>query len=91
MSLDDEIRAELRVLEDAHRLRVPRVVDGAQGPTITLDGAVVLNLSSLDPAAITKGVRKALGLDVEEPETVEAGAEDDDALLAALLLEEPDL
>ncbi|MDX2093598.1 MAG: 8-amino-7-oxononanoate synthase [Kofleriaceae bacterium] len=48
MSLDDEVRAELASLRAAHRLRVPRIVDGAPGPTITLDGATVLNLSSND-------------------------------------------
>jgi 8-amino-7-oxononanoate synthase len=48
MSLDDEARAELHELAAAHRLRVPRVVDGAQGPRITLDGIEVLNLASND-------------------------------------------
>ena len=48
MSLDDEARAELLVLEAAHRLRVPRVVDGRQGPRIVIDGRDVLNLSSND-------------------------------------------
>lgn len=48
MSLDDDVRAELAGLEAAHRLRFPRVVDGAQGPTITLDGVEVVNLSSND-------------------------------------------
>ena len=48
MSLDDEARAELRELEAAHRLRTMRVVDGPQGPHLTLDGAPVLNLASND-------------------------------------------
>lgn len=48
MSLDDEARAELRELEAAHRLRVPRVLEGAQGPLSTVDGAPVLNLASND-------------------------------------------
>src|SRR5262245_24244642 len=48
MSLDEEARAELRELEAAHRLRVPRVVDGPQGPHLVLDGAPVLNLASND-------------------------------------------
>jgi 8-amino-7-oxononanoate synthase len=47
-SLDEEARAELRELEAAHLLRVPRVVDGPQGPRVTLDGAPVLNLASND-------------------------------------------
>ena len=48
MSLDDEALAELRALEAAHLLRVPRVLDGAQGPLATLDGIEVLNLASND-------------------------------------------
>lgn len=48
MSLVDDVPAELDALAAAHRLRVPRVVDGAQGPTILLDGVEVLNLSSND-------------------------------------------
>lgn len=48
MSLDDDVRAELAALREAHRLRVPRIVDGPPGPTITLDGVQVLNLSSND-------------------------------------------
>ena len=48
MSLDEDARAELERLEAAHRLRSPRVVDGAQGPRVTLDGTPVLNLASND-------------------------------------------
>src|SRR5436190_7215143 len=48
MSLDDEARAELRELEACHRLRGMRVVDGPQGPHVTLDGVEVLNLASND-------------------------------------------
>lgn len=48
MSLDEEARAELAALEAAGRLRVPRIVDGAHGPTISVDGREVLNLSSND-------------------------------------------
>jgi 8-amino-7-oxononanoate synthase len=48
MSLDDDARAELLELEAAHRLRAGRVVDGPQGPRVTLDGAEVLNLASND-------------------------------------------
>jgi 8-amino-7-oxononanoate synthase len=48
VTLDDDARAELVELEAAHRLRVPRVVDGAQGPTLMLDGAVVANFASND-------------------------------------------
>ncbi|HEX4423400.1 MAG TPA: 8-amino-7-oxononanoate synthase [Kofleriaceae bacterium] len=48
MSLDDEARAELRGLADTHRLRVPRIVDGAQGPFVVLDGRSVINFASND-------------------------------------------
>jgi 8-amino-7-oxononanoate synthase len=48
VSLDDDVRAELRELEARHRLRVPRVVDGIHGPRITLDGIEVLNAASND-------------------------------------------
>ena len=48
MSLDDEAREELRQLEAAHHLRGVRIVDGAQGPHVTLDGADVLSLASND-------------------------------------------
>ena len=48
MSLDDDARDELRRLEAAHRLRVPRQVDGPQGPRVVLDGVPVVNLASND-------------------------------------------
>jgi 8-amino-7-oxononanoate synthase len=48
VSLDDEARAELTQLQAAHRLRVPRVVDSAQGAVITLDGKQVQNFASND-------------------------------------------
>jgi 8-amino-7-oxononanoate synthase len=48
VSLDDDARAELAALEAAHRLRVPRVVDGAQGPRVTLDGVEVVSFASND-------------------------------------------
>ena len=48
MSLDEDVRAELRELEARHRLRVPRVVDGTHGPRITLDGVDVINAASND-------------------------------------------
>jgi 8-amino-7-oxononanoate synthase len=48
VSLDDDVRDELRELEARHRLRVPRVVDGMHGPRITLDGNVVINAASND-------------------------------------------
>ena len=48
MSLDDEARAELASLEAAHRLRVPRVLDGAQGPVVSVDGVEVTSFASND-------------------------------------------
>jgi 8-amino-7-oxononanoate synthase len=48
VSLNDEALAELRELETAHRLRVPRVVDGAQGPLAIIDGRQVINFASND-------------------------------------------
>jgi 8-amino-7-oxononanoate synthase len=46
--LDDEVQAELRELAAMHRVRVPRVVDHAQGPEVTLDGRVVVNFAAND-------------------------------------------
>jgi 8-amino-7-oxononanoate synthase len=48
MSLDDDVRAELRELEAAHLIRGPRVVAGAQGVRLTLDGRHVLSFASND-------------------------------------------
>ena len=48
VSLDDDVLAELATLEAAHRLRVPRVVDGAQGPRAIVDGRAVVNFASND-------------------------------------------
>jgi 8-amino-7-oxononanoate synthase len=48
VSLDDEAKAELARLEAAHLLRVPRVLDGPQGPHVTVDGAVVTSFASND-------------------------------------------
>ena len=48
MSLDDDARDELARLAAAHRQRLPRVVDGAQGVQVELDGRRVLNLASND-------------------------------------------
>ena len=59
MSLDDDARAELRSLEAAHRLRVPRVLDSAQGPHVTLDGIRVLSLASNDYLGLAADPRLA--------------------------------
>ena len=59
MALDDDARAELKRLEGIHRRRGARVVDGAPGPHITLDGANVLNLSSNDYLSLAGDARLA--------------------------------
>lgn len=48
VSLDDDARAELARLEAAHLMRTPRVVDGAQGPIVQLDGVRVASFASND-------------------------------------------
>jgi 8-amino-7-oxononanoate synthase len=46
--LDDDVLGELASLGAAHRLRVPRIVDGAQGPLAVVDGREVINFASND-------------------------------------------
>ena len=48
VSLDDDVRAELRELANQHRLRVPRVLDGVQGARAIIDGRAVVNFASND-------------------------------------------
>jgi 8-amino-7-oxononanoate synthase len=48
VSLEDDALDELRELEAMHRLRVPRVRDGALGAVVRLDGRDVLNFASND-------------------------------------------
>jgi 8-amino-7-oxononanoate synthase len=57
VSLDDDARTELRQLEAIGRLRVPRVVDGRQGPRITLDGTEVLDVASNDYLSLAGDTR----------------------------------
>jgi 8-amino-7-oxononanoate synthase len=59
VSLDDEAREELCRLEASGRLRVPRVVDGAQGTHVVLDGKRVLNLASNDYLGLAADARLA--------------------------------
>ncbi|HWO18387.1 MAG TPA: 8-amino-7-oxononanoate synthase [Kofleriaceae bacterium] len=76
MTLDDEARAELRELAAAHRLRAPRVVDGAPGPRIVLDGSLVLNLASNDYLGLAgdRRLSRAAAAALEETGGVGAGA-----------------
>lgn len=48
MTLEDEVEAELRQLGVTNRLRVPRVLDGPQGPRTIVDGAEVTSFASND-------------------------------------------
>src|SRR5262249_32621123 len=48
VGLDDDALAELRELGAAHRLRIPRVVDGIQGARAIVDGRAVVNFASND-------------------------------------------
>ena len=57
MSLDDEAQRELDALAGAHRLRTERVVEGGQGPVITLDGREVLSFASNDYLGLAKDPR----------------------------------
>jgi 8-amino-7-oxononanoate synthase len=71
VSLDDEVRDELARLEAAHRLRVPRVVDGNQGPHTIVDGTLVLNLASNDYLALAgdRRIARAVAAMVDEAGT----------------------
>ncbi|HEY1553074.1 MAG TPA: 8-amino-7-oxononanoate synthase [Kofleriaceae bacterium] len=59
MSLDEDARAELDRLQAAHRLRVPRVVDGPQGSRILVDGVHVIDLASNDYLGLANDPRLA--------------------------------
>lgn len=48
VTLDDDARSELAGLEASHLLRVPRVLDGAQGPVVIVDGVEVASFASND-------------------------------------------
>jgi len=48
VSLEEDVRGELAELGAAHRLRVPRVIDGLQGPVVVVDGREVINFASND-------------------------------------------
>lgn len=75
MSLDEDARAELAALEAAHRLRVPRVIDGRQGPTLTIDGREVVSLASNDYLSLAGDRRiAAAAMAALERDGVGAGA-----------------
>jgi 8-amino-7-oxononanoate synthase len=48
VSLEDDVLDELRALADAHRMRVPRIVDGMQGPRAIIDGRELVSFASND-------------------------------------------
>ncbi len=48
MSLDDDARDELLELEAANLMRVPRVLDGRQGVTVSVDGVELVSFASND-------------------------------------------
>jgi len=59
MSLDDEARSALAHLKHIHRLRVPKVVDGAVGERMTVDGREVLDFASNDYLSLSRDPRLA--------------------------------
>jgi 8-amino-7-oxononanoate synthase len=59
VSLEDEAVAELRELAAMHRLRVPRIVDGAQGPVAIVDGRELVNFASNDYLGLAGDARLA--------------------------------
>jgi 8-amino-7-oxononanoate synthase len=48
VSFEDEVRTELRALEEAQLLRVPRVLEGRQGTKVVIDGVEVTSFASND-------------------------------------------
>jgi 8-amino-7-oxononanoate synthase len=48
VSLEEDAQVELREIAALDRLRVPRVIDGAQGPVAIVDGREVINFASND-------------------------------------------
>jgi 8-amino-7-oxononanoate synthase len=48
VSLEEDAQIELRELAARDRLRIPRVVDGAQGPVAVIDGREVINFAAND-------------------------------------------
>jgi len=59
VSLEDDAIAELRDLAAAHRVRVPRVLDGAQGAVAIVDGRPLINFASNDYLGLAGDVRLA--------------------------------
>ncbi len=75
MSLDEDARAELAVLAAAHRMRLPRIIDGRQGPTVVLDGVEVTCLASNDYLSLAGDRRlAAAAMSALERDGVGAGA-----------------
>ena len=73
MSLEDEVRAELRALADVHRLRTPRVLDGRQGVRARVDGVMVTSFASNDYLGLA-GDQRLIDAAIEALERDGAGA-----------------
>lgn len=57
MNLDEAARAELRELERANRLRVPKICHGGAAPRMAIDGRDVLDLASNDYLSLAGDAR----------------------------------
>jgi len=59
VGLEQDALAELRELAAMHRVRVPRVVDGAQGAVVVVDGRELVNFTSNDYLGLAGDARLA--------------------------------
>jgi 8-amino-7-oxononanoate synthase len=59
VGLEQDALAELRELAAMHRMRVPRVVDGAQGAVAVVDGRELVNFASNDYLGLAGDARLA--------------------------------
>ncbi len=68
MTLEDDAHDELRELEAVHQLRLPRVLDGAQGALVTIDGVAVVNFASNDYLGLANDprIRRAMSSSLDD-------------------------
>jgi len=59
VGLEQDALAELRELAAMHRMRMPRVVDGAQGAVAVVDGRELVNFASNDYLGLAGDARLA--------------------------------